>query len=76
MTSRELSVTRPKSIATVVVVFPSSPASSSTPTLASVITSSVRSGAISLTEPTSVVLPTPNAPTTRILTACCTVSGR
>src|SRR5512139_2911060 len=60
---------RPKSIATVVVVFCSIPAVSSMPTLFSVSISSVRSGRISLTEPTSVVLPTPKPPATRILTA-------
>jgi hypothetical protein len=48
----------------------------SIPTLAVVIASSVRSGVISLTEPISVVLPTPKAPTTRILTDCCTVAGK
>ncbi len=64
---------RPKSMATVVVLLLSSPARESTPTLAAVMVSSVRSGAISLTEPISVVLPTPKAPTTRILTDWMTV---
>src|SRR5689334_11315161 len=62
-------VIRPKSIATVVVDFISTPDVSSTPTLASVSVSSVVSGEISLTAPTSVVLPTPKPPATRILTA-------
>ncbi len=38
--------------------------------------SSVRSGSISLTAPISVVLPTPKAPTTRILTDRATVGAR
>src|SRR4030081_2906262 len=62
-------VMRPKSSATVVVVFRSTPERSSTPTDAAVITSSVRSGATSLTEPTMVVLPTPKPPAMMILTA-------
>ncbi len=66
---------RPKSMATVVLLLLSSPARESTPTLAAVMVSSVRSGGISLTEPIRVVLPTPNAPTTRILTDCVTVDG-
>src|SRR5215217_3762813 len=53
---------RPKSMATVVVTLSGVAARSSTPTLASVITASVVSGVISETEPTSVVLPTPNPP--------------
>src|SRR5919197_242132 len=64
------SVIRPKSIATVVVVLPGSLDRSSTPTLAAVMTASVVNGVISLTAPTSVVLPTPNPPATTILTAC------
>src|SRR5690349_18854356 len=60
---------RPKSIATVVVVLAATPSRSSTPTLASVSASSVRSGRISLTAPTSVVFPTPNPPATRIFSA-------
>src|SRR4051812_16184815 len=62
-------VIRPKSIATVVVVLRSTPETSSTPTLRSVRCSSVRSGRISLTAPTMLVLPTPNPPATRIFTA-------
>jgi len=62
-------VIRPKSIATVVVCLCSTPDRSSTPTLSSVRYSSVRSGRISLTEPTRVVLPTPKPPATRIFKA-------
>src|SRR5829696_6035632 len=57
---------RPKSMATVVVRLSGVAARSSTPTLASVITASVVSGTISDTEPTKVVLPTPNPPATTI----------
>src|ERR1700753_2126980 len=57
---------RPKSSATVVVAFDSTPDRSSTPSLLSLISSSVDIGAISLTEPTMVVLPTPNPPAMRI----------
>src|SRR5690606_31940590 len=64
--SREI---RPKSIVTVVVDFPSTPATSSVMTLEEVSASSVCSGMISLTAPTSVVLPTPNPPATTIFTA-------
>src|SRR5215475_3762895 len=64
-----LRVIRPKSIATVVVCLDSTPTVSSTPTLSSVRYSSVSSGWISLTAPTSVVLPTPNPPATRIFRA-------
>src|SRR5690606_37738665 len=60
---------RPKSMATVVVFLFSTPERSSTPTPRSVRTSSVRRGRISLTAPTSVVLPTPNPPAIRILSA-------
>src|SRR3954447_5543531 len=56
-------------MATVVEIFFSTPARSSTPTLAAVIRSSVSSGATSLTEPTMVVLPTPNPPAMRIFKA-------
>jgi hypothetical protein len=59
-------LTQPKSIATVVVVFCGTAQVSSTPTLGAVITSSVRSGGISETAPTKVVLPTPNPPATTI----------
>src|ERR1700754_659423 len=60
---------RPKSIATVVVVLECTSDRSSMPTLFSVSCSSVRNGRISLTEPTSVVFPTPNPPATTIFTA-------
>src|SRR6266508_6290770 len=66
---------RPKSRATVVVVFCSTPAKSSTPKLVSVMSSSVRSGAISLTVPTIVVFPTPNPPAISILTARASRTG-
>src|SRR5690606_8554229 len=58
--------TRPKSIATVVVVLFGVRAVSSMPTEASVMTASVVSGMISETAPTKVVLPTPNPPATTI----------
>src|SRR3954465_10127239 len=58
--------TRPKSIATVVVVLCGVRPMSSTPRDASVITASVVSGMISDTAPTKVVLPTPNPPATTI----------
>src|SRR6266568_8179399 len=61
-------VTRPKSIATVVVVLSGTCERSSTPALAAVITASVVSGVISETDPTKVVLPTPKPPATTILT--------
>src|SRR5437868_7527305 len=63
-------VSRPKSMATVVVDLLSTPFRSSTPVEASVSRSSVRSGRISLTAPTNVVLPTPKPPATRILRVC------
>ena len=53
---------RPKSIATVVVVLPGTCRVSSTPTPADVMMASVVSGVISETDPTKVVLPTPNPP--------------
>src|SRR5256886_8290810 len=59
--------TRPKSMATVVVVLFGVADRSSTSTLASVMTASVVSGTISETEPTNVVLPTPKPPATTIL---------
>lgn len=69
----------PKSSATVVVSLSPSPVRSSVPMLAVVMVSSVLSGSISLTEPTKVVLPTPNPPATRSLTAvgrgCCCCAG-
>src|SRR5262249_51951237 len=61
-------VTRPKSIATVVVVLSGTADRSSTPAEAAVITASVVSGVISDTDPTKVVLPTPNPPATTIFT--------
>src|SRR5262249_59967578 len=61
-------VTRPKSIATVVVVLSGTCDRSSTPALAAVITASVVSGVISETDPTKVVLPTPKPPATTIFT--------
>src|SRR6185437_3371416 len=60
------SVMRPKSIATVVVVLSWTWLRSSIPAEAEVITASVRSGLISDTAPTNVVLPTPNPPATTI----------
>src|SRR3954447_667720 len=57
---------RPKSIATVVVVLFGVAVRSSTPTDADVMTASVRSGTISETAPTKVVLPAPNPPDTTI----------
>ena len=59
---------RPKSIATVVMVFVATFAVSSTPRLSVVIAASVVSGAISEIDPTKVVLPTPKPPATTILT--------
>src|SRR5215475_6017427 len=61
-------VTRPKSIATVVVVLSGVWLRSSRPALAVVMTASVVRGVISETEPTNVVLPTPKPPATTILT--------
>src|SRR6266568_2333102 len=61
-------VTRPKSMATVVVVLSGTCDKSSTPALAAVITASVVSGVISETDPTKVVLPTPKPPATTIFT--------
>src|SRR6266705_3394559 len=61
-------VTRPKSIATVVVVLSGTCERSSTSVLATVITASVVRGVISDTEPTKVVLPTPKPPATTIFT--------
>src|SRR5258708_26064791 len=68
-------VIRPKSIATVVVVFRPTPLMSSTPTLRSLSVSSVRSGRISLIAPTRVVFPTPNPPAMRILDVAGTTSA-
>src|SRR4051794_3302461 len=60
------SVMRPKSMATVVVVLSPVWVRSSMPADADVITASVRSGLISETAPTNVVLPTPKPPATTI----------
>src|SRR5437763_9931940 len=68
-------VTRPKSIATVVVVLSGTCDRSSTPALAAVMTASVVSGVISETDPTKVVLPTPKPPATTILTDVIGVSS-
>jgi hypothetical protein len=57
---------RPKSMATVVVVLLGVAVRSSTPMLAEVMTASVRSGTISETAPTNVVLPAPKPPDTTI----------
>src|ERR1700678_264811 len=62
------SVIRRKSIATVVVFLSGTCERSSTSVLATVMTASVVSGVISETEPTNVVLPTPNPPATTIFT--------
>src|SRR6266849_3872857 len=59
-------VSRPKSIATVVVVFAGVCRFSSTAEEASVISASVASSGTSDSAPTMVVLPTPNPPATRI----------
>src|SRR3954470_24060052 len=59
-------VIRPKSMATVVVVLPAVWVRSSMPAEAEVMTASVRSGLISETAPTKVVLPTPKPPATTI----------
>jgi len=66
---------RPKSIATVVVVLCGVPRKSSTPSLACVIGSSIRSGRTSETLPMYVVLPTPKPPATTILADRVTVAG-
>src|SRR5580692_7945844 len=68
-TIRAPRVIRPKSRATVVVVLRPTPLRSSRPMLAVVRASSVCSGRTSLIAPTSVVLPAPNPPATRILCA-------
>jgi hypothetical protein len=57
---------RPKSIATVVVPLLGTAARSSMPSDWLVTSASVRSGMISETVPTRVVLPTPNPPATTI----------
>src|SRR5262249_43965265 len=68
-------VMRPKSRATVVVVLRSTPSSMSTFMPGLLRDSSVRSGRISLTAPTSVVLPAPKPPATRSLRATGTSGG-
>src|SRR4051795_13184834 len=65
-TSSSSTEMRPKSMATVVVVLLGVAVRSSTPSEAEVITASVRSGTISETAPTKVVLPAPNPPETTI----------
>src|SRR5215470_4918904 len=60
-------VRRPKSMATVVVVFWLPTPASSIPTEALVIAASVVNGEISDSAPTNVVFPAPNPPDTRIL---------
>src|SRR3954471_2081097 len=62
-------VTRPKSIATVVPVLPSTAPTLSTPRPSTVISASVRSGSISEIAPTNVVLPTAKPPATTIFNA-------
>ena len=62
-----LSVSRPKSIATVVVVLVDTAPALSTPTEYWVIGASVVSGVISLIESTKVVLPAANPPATTTL---------
>src|SRR6188768_2985520 len=59
-------VMRPKSMATVVVFLSPVCVRSSMPAEADVMTASVRSGLISETAPTNVVLPTPKPPATTI----------
>jgi hypothetical protein len=61
-------------MATVVVVFSGTFDRSSTSVLAEVMIASVVSGVISDTDPTNVVLPTPNPPATTILTDVIAVS--
>src|SRR5690349_1004289 len=68
-------VIRPKSSATVVVSLASTPARSSTCAPGALSGSSVRSGRISVTEPTSVVLPAPKPPATRSLMVTGTSDG-
>src|SRR5574341_368144 len=60
-------VMRPKSIATVVVVFCDTPVRSSTSTDSTLRFSSVVTGGISDNDPTKVVLPTPKPPATSTL---------
>src|SRR5688572_8620369 len=65
-TRSSASVMRPKSMATVVVALVGTASRSSTPSDSLVTRASVRSGLISDTEPTKVVLPTPKPPATTI----------
>jgi hypothetical protein len=65
--SSSSTVIRPKSIATVVVVFAGTAVVSSMPTDRTVMFCSVVSGGISDTDPTKVVFPAPKPPATRIL---------
>src|SRR5262249_27997996 len=67
---------RPKSMATVVVVWPGTCRVSSTPTPAVVMMASVVSGVISETDPTSVVLPTPKPPAMTIFADVTRPDGR
>src|SRR5580700_3659646 len=66
---------RPKSMATVVVVLVSTPSVRSMSALGALRSSSVRSGRISVSDPTSVVFPAPKPPAIRILIAIGTASG-
>src|SRR5688572_15379772 len=70
-----VSVIRPKSIATVVVVLPVVFDRSSTPVDADVIVASDRNGSISLIELTNVDLPAPKPPATTILTGILVIAG-
>src|SRR3954447_24394797 len=69
-------VTRPKSIATVVPVLPSTAPTLSTPRPSTVISASVRNGSISEIAPTNVVLPTAKPPATTIFIATGTDRAR
>src|SRR6266498_5165354 len=69
-------VIRPKSIATVVVVFCDRPVTSSTPTDRTLMLSSVVSGGISDSDPTKVVFPTPKPPATRTLSEISSSSAK
>src|SRR6185436_5228700 len=69
-------VMRPKSIATVVPVLPSTAPTLSTPRPSTVISASVRSGSISEMAPTKVVLPTAKPPATTIFIATGTDRAR
>src|ERR1700736_1471908 len=69
MTRLSSTVSRPKSIATVVVVFSCTALESSTRPARTVMAASVSSGSISEMAPTKVVLPTPKPPAMTNLTA-------